>query len=129
MSKNKNNNDCPSHDREMENPIDSAEVKLEANGWVYFGKYTDKGYALFRARPDGLESEQLAQAPSDKWDKLTHIEMVDGWIHFKVITNYSVFDEESYEYNRYSTNATYKIKPGEALTKVTSFEGYRGTSN
>jgi hypothetical protein len=133
MIKKQKINNRPAHDRDIENPVDSAEVKVESDGWVYFYKYIESyGLGLFKARPDGSSLALIVNSSDQRprWSDLRNLETKDGFICFVVSIEYSEFDEDHQEYNRYRDDITCKIQPdGKNLTEVSRSRGYLGSSN
>ena len=111
--------------------LSRAARKAEAPDWIYF-KHTHNGeIGLFKSRPNGSERTQFARPKDGYWIELGNITIRGDWVYFDVTEEYSVFDEEHCEYNRYCDEVTYKImKTGENLMRVTTHRhGYLGTSD
>jgi len=117
--------------KDDKNPAANADVKAEADGWVYFKHHTKTGYdALFKSRPDGSDLACVAEPSNGSWLNLRNIEIKDGWIYFDVTERYSRFNEAAQEYDRFSDDVTYKIEPdGKERAVVNRINGSLGSSN
>jgi len=101
--------------------------KIELNGWIYHYKYKR---GIFKVRPGDSDSLMLlAEVPLDM-DSFLGMEIKEDYIYFTIEKSYSTFDEEAYEYNRYSREITYKVTTdGKDFTEVSNHCWYLGSSN
>ena len=105
-----------------------AKEKVELDGWVYFIDYYGNG--IFKSRPDG---SNMIRILSDNTNCKCYNLKIDNenLISYYVDTaQYSVFDEDHYEYNRYKDIITYAIDIDKnESVEVKRSQGYLGTSN
>jgi hypothetical protein len=72
----------------------------------------------------------LVDSGERHWLDFRDLECKDGWIHFAVSVQYSLFNEDACEYDRYRDDITYKMGTDEGnLIKVSSSRGYLGSSD
>jgi hypothetical protein len=104
--------------------IMNARERIDAYGWVFF---LDSYYTgVFKARPDGSELTQISKEKCNEF----FLSKIDNLVHFHVITDeYSRFNEDAYEYDRYQDTASYKIMPDGEVVEIEKSTGYMGSSN
>ena len=113
------------------NPIENAEIKVELDGFVYFYDYIESvGIGLFKARPDGSELSLIVDLRKNGWSNFRSLDSKDDWIYFEITKEYSEFNEDQYEYDRYRDEIEYKVDlNGENLTEICRSHASLGSSN
>ena len=100
--------------------------KIELDGWIYYYRYKR---GIYKIQPDNPPPILLAEIPPDI-DSFLGMKIKENYIYFTVEKTYSTFDEEAYEYNRYSKETTYRVRTnGEDFEIASGQNWYLGSSN
>ena len=99
-----------------------AKEKIEAGGWVYF---IDKYKELWMSRPDGSDAKRISASCCRTLHKQ------DGLICFCVDgSQYSKWNEDAHEYDRYRDTITYAIDTAKnEAVEIDRSQGYLGSSD